>query len=167
MTYLFPKTISEIRKTGGKFFPRYKNEAKDSTTRLALSPHNYDALEVRFQELVTLDDRLNDLLNQVRETREQRDRIWETELREPLMVAKKIVTICNPDSVVAVNNFGFESKSNATKVVPTERMVKNQAERLAVNVNALKEAQAIAQNSSAAISVTVNDVTKSTNSVAV
>jgi hypothetical protein len=167
MKYLFPKTFSEIRKTGGKFFPRYKNEPKDSTTRLALSPHNYDALEVRFQELVALDDRLIDLLNQVRETREQRDKIWETELLEPMKIALKTVLICNPDSAVTVNNFGFESKANSTKDVPTERKVKNLAERLSSNVNALKEAQAIAQKPSAAISVTVNDVTKSTIPVTV
>jgi hypothetical protein len=48
MIYLFPKTMSEIRKTGGKFFTHFRNEPKDSTTRLALSPHNYEALEMRF-----------------------------------------------------------------------------------------------------------------------
>jgi hypothetical protein len=166
MMYLFPKTISDVRKTGGKFFPRYKNEPKDSITRLALSPHNYDALEVRFLDLVALDDKVNELLNQVREAREQRDRIWESELREPMKIAQKTVILCNPDSAVTVNNFGFESKANATKDVPTERKVKNQAERLAVNVNALKEAQALAQKPTAMVSVTVNEVTKSTIPVA-
>jgi hypothetical protein len=165
--FLFPRTISGLRKLGGKFFPRFKNEPKDSTTRLALTQYNYDALEVRFQVFVDLDDKLNELLNMVRETREQRDRILETELLTPLKVAQKIVMICNPDSAVTVNNFGFESKTTTVKEVPTARKIKNDAERLSANLNALQEAQAIAQKSMASISVTVNDVTKSSNSVAV
>jgi hypothetical protein len=163
--YIFPKSIAEIRKSITKFFIRYRNEPKDSVTRLALSSHDYAALDIRFQVWLSLDDRLNELNNLARETKEERDKVWDTELLAPLQVARKIVIICNPDSAVTINNFGFESKNNTTKEVPTERKVKNQAERLSINVNALKEAQALAQKPSAAISVTVNEVTKSTSLV--
>jgi hypothetical protein len=166
--YTFPKTTTEIRRSGSKFFQQFQNEPKDSATRAALNQYDYESLgNNQFQRWLSLDDRLNELNNLVREVREQRDTIWDDDLREPLQVAKKIITICNPKSAVNVNKFGFESKPKTANNVPTERKVKNDAERLAANVNALREAKAVAQKPSAMISVTVNDLTKSTNPVGV
>jgi hypothetical protein len=162
----FPTTSPEIKEAFEKFFAEYKLLGKDSAVRSLLSHYDFDSLEAKqFLEWVTLDKQLNDLLEAVRMIRDQKERIWINDLRPALLEAKQVVTFANKKNPMANNAFGFYTKNVTPKKPLSDKALENRAKRLASQLNANQEAKAVAKKSTAAISVTVNDVTKSTETV--
>jgi hypothetical protein len=166
----FPITNPEKRETIDTFFPRFNSDPKDSSIRLALNKHNYESLSNnQVRRFLSLDDKIIAMNLEIRLAREERDRIWEEELRNPLLDARKIVGIFNEKIPMANSFYGFPPKAKSAKKAPTEKTVENHLKRAAATANSLNEAKALAvamkeakanlQKSSSMASITVNDVT--------
>jgi hypothetical protein len=162
----FPVKPVEIRETCGKFFPRYKSDPKDSAVRILLPQFDFDAMaDKHFPTWLELDNQLIELLEKTRIVRQQRDDVWETELRPGLAEARKIINFSNTKTPAVASLYGFPQKSKKVKQVATEKSMENdlkRAESKANSINeakalatAMKEAKAIAKKSSAMASITV------------
>jgi hypothetical protein len=167
----FPVKPAEIRETCGKFFPRYKSDPKDTAVRILLPQYDFDAMaDKHYPTWLELDSLLNELLEQVRIVRQQRDDVWETELRPGLVEARKIINFSNVKTPAVASLYGFPQKSKKVKKVATEKSIETDLKRAAAKTNALNEAKAFAtakkeakanvQKSAASASVTSNDSTR-------
>jgi phosphoribosylformylglycinamidine (FGAM) synthase PurS component len=167
----FPITIPERRETIETFFPRFNSDPKDSSIRSALNKHDYESLSKnQVQKYLSLDDKIIAMNLEIRLAREERDRLWEEELRNPMVDARKIVAIFNEKNPMASIFYGFKPKAKSSKKAPTEKTVEKHLKRAAATANSISEAKALAvamkeakanvQKSSSMASVTVNDVTR-------
>jgi hypothetical protein len=140
----FPYTPKEIRKTCVTFFLMMKNDVRALIVRNSLPQHDFDALaEERFAKWLELDDFINEMEKLVQYKREERDNIWNDNLRTPVMAAKNIITVLYPKSPMIWSLFGFLVKNIIKKGIPTQESVDKDLRRIEANVNAMNEAKAI------------------------
>jgi hypothetical protein len=167
----FPTKNSEIRENLDTFFPCFNSDAMDASIRAALNKHDYASLgKNQVQRYTTLDDKIIAMTLEIRLAKEERERLWEEELRNPMMDAKKIVAVFNESNPLANSAYGFPPKAKKVKKVLTEKTLERDLKRAATTANAVNEAKAIAvamkeakanvQKSSVMASITVNDVTR-------
>jgi hypothetical protein len=144
-TVSFPVKSAEIRETCGKFFPRYKSDPKESAVRILLPQYDFDAMaDKHYPTWLELDSQLNELLENVRIVRQQRDDVWETELRPGLSEARKIINFSNAKTPAASSLYGFPQKSKTVKKVATEKSIENDLKRAEAKANSMNEAKALA-----------------------
>jgi hypothetical protein len=162
----FPVKPVEIRETCGKFFPRHKSDPKDSAVRILLPQYDFDAMaDKHYPTWLELDNQLNELLEKTRIVRQQRDDVWETELRPGLSEARKVINFANAKTPAVSSLYGFPQKSKKVNKIATEKSMENDLKRAESKANAineakalaiaLKEAKATAKKSSATASITV------------
>jgi hypothetical protein len=166
-----PKNISETKETLEKISNRIKMDAKDSTICSILTQLGFDVkLEKLLPHWTALDNQYNELIENARLIKVQKDTIMNDELRPLVMEIKNIVTFSNAKNPILNNSWGFPTIINPTKKAPTEKSVENDLKRVAAKANlvneskamtkAMKDAKATAQQSSAKASLTINEVTK-------
>jgi hypothetical protein len=142
----FPVKNSEKRESIETFFPRFNSDSKDSSIRTALNKHDYESLgNNQAQKWLSLDDKIIVMTQEIRLAKEEKERIWENELRNPLLDARKIVGIFNESNPLANSAYGFTPKPKKVKKVLTEKTIAKHLQRAASTANALNEAKAIAE----------------------
>jgi hypothetical protein len=157
-----PKSSSEIKETCEKFKNRIKNDPKDSSVCRLLADTAYEAtLEMYYPQWLALDTQAIELAESLRIVKDQKEKVLNDYLRPVLFEIKDLVVLANRKSPLLNNLYGFPTTLKPAKKLTQAEVIEADAKRLAVKVNAFEETQAIAQKSSANVSVTVNEVTKS------
>jgi hypothetical protein len=157
----FPTSYSQQRESMGKFFNRLQQDGKSSLV-YNIPQHDYVELsEKQYPEWVLLDKEIMELENLLRIKRGQKDRLWKNYLRTALLAAKKVISSYNAISPELNDDYGFSTTINPSKKLTKAQSLEMDAKRLATKLNAQAEANAMAQRKDAALSVTINEVTKS------
>jgi hypothetical protein len=160
-TFSFPTNNSEIRVTGDKLFYRIQLDGDAAPTRILTQIDFITLGEKRFSLWKDLDKQIIEAVENLRLMREQRDRIWITELRPAFLAAKKVIVGAYIHTPIVVGTYGFAPTLNPAKRLTAEQSIGVDVKRLAVKMNTLEESKAIAQKSKTAVSLSFNDVTKS------
>jgi hypothetical protein len=157
-----PSTNSEYKETCEKFRNRIKNDPKDSSVCRVLADTEYEAkLEIYYPQWLALEMQATELAESLRIVKDKKEKVLNDHLRPILIDIKDLVVVANKKSPLLNNLYGFPTTLKPAKKLTQAEVIEADAKRLAVKVNAFEETQAIAQKSSANVSVTVNDVTKS------
>jgi hypothetical protein len=160
-TFSFPTSNADILVTGEKLFFRINEDGDASPTRI-LTQFDFHFLgKNQFANWKNLNKLIIDGDESIRLMREQRDRIWITELRPAFLAAKKVIVGAYIHTPLVVGKYGFAPTLNPAKKLTAEQAIGEDVKRLAVKMNALEESNALAQKGKTAVSLTVNEVTKS------
>jgi hypothetical protein len=160
-TFSFPTSNADILVAGEKLFSRVNEDGDACPTRI-LTQYDFPSLgKNQFTNWKNLNKLIIDSDESLRLMREQRDRIWITELRPAFLAAKKVIVGAYIHTPIVVGTYGFAPTLNPAKRLTAEESIGVDVKRLAVKMNALEESKAVAQKSTTAVSLSFNDVTKS------
>jgi DNA mismatch repair ATPase MutS len=161
-----PKTNPEYRETCEKFSNRIKSDSKETPVRRLLADTEYEAkLDTTYSKWSILDNRANELSEMLRVVRDERDRELKENLHPLLIEIKDLVIIANKKSPLLNNFYGFPTVNKGAKKLTPEEDIEMSAKALAAKMNHLEENRAIAAKSTAKVSVTVNELTKTNHLV--
>lgn len=102
----FPQQPDEIKETGTTFFAKHKNDGVKSPL-LVLMEHNYDAQALEFDKWLALDASAKEHDKLAKQDREKRDKIWNNQLKKPLMDAKDLIISINKQNPAAAEDWGY------------------------------------------------------------